>query len=574
MFQRFHCRAGHYLLLLIAACSLFLINLGGPSLWDLDEGRNSTCSLEMLESGNWIVPTFNAELRVDKPALLYWLQIAAYRLFGVSEFSARLPSTLAALLTLLLCYELGRRMFNPETALLAGLIVGSAGMFCAAARFANPDALLNLLTTLTLLLFWLGYPKRGRLWYVAVGTAAGFAVLAKGPVGVVLPLAVIGLFLLWNRNLSMLFNRRFGLAVLSCALVALPWYIWVAVETKADFLRGFLLTHNVGRFLNPMENHGGSALYYPLVLLVGFAPWSVFLGLAGWYGLWSMVRRPVKIGVALWDGAAETSEELQGQESTARPTITEAYRFLGCWIGVYLVFFSLAATKLPNYILPIYGPVAVLTARALDRWRRGEVRPAGWTLQISLVFFALVGVAVGLGLAAAGGVWEAPFLRGRPIPGLAKWAALGLVPVVGAAAGWWYGRHNRAHLLVCLTLAAILFIGPLAAWASVSLNRGKPSRPLVEWAGAFHRDQDIRIGCWGLEHLPSLNFYCQRDVAHFGQEHEALAFLRYPIPVYLFLAADRWDGIEPKVCGPYRVVSRHRDMYRGSEVVVVTNSID
>src|SRR3954449_8384470 len=92
--------AAHALLLLLGA-ALFMVNLGGATLWDIDEGKNMTCSLEMRERGDFIVPTFNGHLRVDKPALLYWLQIASYELFGVNEFAGRFPSALAALLTVL-----------------------------------------------------------------------------------------------------------------------------------------------------------------------------------------------------------------------------------------------------------------------------------------------------------------------------------------------------------------------------------------------------------------------------------------------------------------------------------------
>src|SRR6516164_11574713 len=104
MFQTLHNRCGHYPLLLAVAVALTLPNLGVPSLWDIDEGNNAEAAREMMESANWIVPTFNYELRVDKPALLYWLQVAAYRLFGVNEFSARLPSALSALLAVLCTY--------------------------------------------------------------------------------------------------------------------------------------------------------------------------------------------------------------------------------------------------------------------------------------------------------------------------------------------------------------------------------------------------------------------------------------------------------------------------------------
>src|SRR2546421_3482707 len=123
MFHAFPLRCRHYLLLLLLSMLLSLVNLGTPSLWDIDEGNNAEAAREMYESGNWIVPTFNFVLRVDKPALLYWLQMLGYHFFGVSEFSARLPSALAALGAVLLTYELGRKMFSPVAGLYAGLVL-------------------------------------------------------------------------------------------------------------------------------------------------------------------------------------------------------------------------------------------------------------------------------------------------------------------------------------------------------------------------------------------------------------------------------------------------------------------
>src|SRR5947209_14437894 len=148
MFPHLNHRAGHYALLAAAGVWLFFVNLGGASLWDRDEGRNTVAAFEMLESGDWIVPRFNNVLRVDKPALLYWLQATAYQVFGINEFAARLPSALAALGAVLVAYELGRRMFNPVSGLLGSLVLASTPMVCAAARFANPDALLNFFTVL------------------------------------------------------------------------------------------------------------------------------------------------------------------------------------------------------------------------------------------------------------------------------------------------------------------------------------------------------------------------------------------------------------------------------------------
>src|SRR3954453_10321580 len=110
MFRFLPKRVLHYLLLGLAWAALCLPNLGRYSLWDIDEGNNAECAREMADAGNFIIPTFNYQLRDDKPPLLSWLQIAGYHTLGVHETSARLPSALAALLTVLATYELGRRM--------------------------------------------------------------------------------------------------------------------------------------------------------------------------------------------------------------------------------------------------------------------------------------------------------------------------------------------------------------------------------------------------------------------------------------------------------------------------------
>src|SRR3954465_13325564 len=115
---RLDSRPAHYALLAALWALLCLPNLGAPSLWDVDEGNNAECFREMLDSGNLIVPTFNYRLREDKPALIYWLQMGCSRLVGVNEWSARLPSALAALLAVLATYELGRRAFTAGAALL------------------------------------------------------------------------------------------------------------------------------------------------------------------------------------------------------------------------------------------------------------------------------------------------------------------------------------------------------------------------------------------------------------------------------------------------------------------------
>jgi 4-amino-4-deoxy-L-arabinose transferase-like glycosyltransferase len=515
----------------------------------------------MYESGDWIVPKFNGELRSHKPALLYWLQVGAYSLFGINEFAARLPSALAALATVLLAYELGRRLFNPIAGLLSGLILGSSALFCAAAHFANPDSLLVTFTTATLTFFWLGFSRGRRAWWLASGVAAGFGVLAKGPVGFVLPAAVIVLFLVWAGQWRLLFGRVWIHACLLCGLVALPWYVLVTLDTKREFLADFLLNHNLERALNPMEQHGGPPWYYIAVVVLGLGTWSVFVIETLWFSVWSMVREPRPAFARQWSAARD------GVEATVW-----GYRFLACWTGLYLVAFTLAATKLPNYILPVFAPCAILMGRTFDRWCHGEIHIPAWGLGVSLALLALVGVGVGCAMLVAGGAIPLSVLRGRVAPDLNWWAAVGLAPIVAAGAGaWCLKRQRRSAFMGVLLVASVVFLAPLAAGATVAVNALHAPRPLVQEAHALVRTEDVRIGSYQLDFLASINFYVQRNVRQAKDEKEVIAMLREPLPTFIFLSKADWAGIAPRVASPWRVAAVHTEMYRAGEVVVVTN---
>ncbi|HEY7314380.1 MAG TPA: glycosyltransferase family 39 protein [Gemmataceae bacterium] len=544
MFRRLDNRFGHYLLLALVWAVLCLPNLGGPSLWDIDEGNNAECAQEMYESGNFIVPTFNYKLRVDKPVLLYWLQMAAYRVCGINEFAARLPSALASLLALLVVYELGRRLFENSAALLAGLVLATSIAFCGAAHFANPDALLNLFTLLTLWCFWNHHTRRG-WWLLGASVASGLGMLAKGPVALVLPLTATLLFLLWRRELRRLLDLRILTASLLFVLIAAPWYVWVGVETKGEWLHGFFVKHNVERSLGVMENHGGPFFYYGLVLITGLMPWSVFLGPTVWKAV-SAVRRRVE------------TEPDSGKQ------------FLLCWVAVWLLFFTVVRTKLPNYILPVYPAMALLTAAFLDDWRRGRVTLPGWVMPTSLTCLALTGVGVTVGLLIAGDALPlAP--RGRRLPGLEAGAWLGGVFLVGAAAAvWCVRRGRRGGLIGCVTAAGVVFTATIAFWGLGKVDAFKAPRPLARALPEDYLYREVRVGAFGY-FQPSLVFYCQREVYCPDNPISAVQFLHTPLPVYLFVSEEMWGQLRTFAPASYRLVARHRDLYNGRVVLLVTN---
>ena len=258
-------RLRDYAILLAVSAVLTLPNLGATSLWDVDEGVNAEAAREMHDNGTWIIPTFNYQLRTAKPVMLYWVQRISYAVFGVSEWSARLPSVLAAFFAVLLTYELARRMFDRTTGLLAGVVLASAFEFCMLAHAATPDAVLLLFTLLTYYLFWTRHENDSRAWWVPTAAACGLAVLTKGPIGVALPGLIFLLYFAWNRELGRLLDRKIVLAGIVFLLVAGPWYGLVTADIGAAMYEGM---GRVTPIVEIPEAGHHAMLDQPLLLLV------------------------------------------------------------------------------------------------------------------------------------------------------------------------------------------------------------------------------------------------------------------------------------------------------------------
>jgi 4-amino-4-deoxy-L-arabinose transferase-like glycosyltransferase len=562
-------RARDYALLLAASVALTLPNLGRASLWDEDEGVNAQAAREMRDGGTWVIPTFNYQLRTAKPVMLYWLQRTSYAAFGVSEWSARLPSVVAGWLAVLLTYELGRRMFGRGTGLVAGVALASVFQFGLLAHAATPDATLLLFTTLAYLAFWTGHLNSshpatreiakasergsgGRRWFVPTAAACGLAVLTKGPVGVALPGLVVLLYFAWNRELGRLLDRRLAWAALVFVLVAGPWYALVANETRGEWVRTFIGRENVHRFGAAMDGHGGPAAYYLVALPVMFAPWSAFILPVIWYG----VR-----------GARRESPSAAESPGTAVPGLSEAvraHRFLVCWVGAYLVVFSAAATKLPNYIFPAYPAVAILTARFLVGWRDGVFAVPRWVMWAATGGMAFVAAGFAAGL----------LLANRVFPGLGGWAALGLVPLAGAAGMAWALRWNdRAGLVTAAAVASVAFLGLAVALPPGELERWKAPKELVRASGVGDPSRDLRLAAIGWL-PPSVVYYSGREVTGFERAEDAAAFLEVPTPGYLFVPEPVWkQSLEGRVTVPVREAARHRDFLGKYDILVVTNDM-
>lgn len=551
----------HYAWICLIAGLIFFVNLGGPKLWDRDEPRNAGCAVEMAERGNWIVPMFNDELRIHKPVLLYWFMMTAYAVFDDGEFAARFWSAVFGLGTVLATYHIGRRLFTAQIGFWAAVILSSCMMFPVAARAATPDSVLTFFVTLATLVFVYGaFPRRDRgvsrspsalaasansyfptAWPVVTLMYAlmGVAILAKGPVGLVLPTAVIGMFLLivrlpaftgatndpqqdafvgFLRRLLRPFAPRHFLAVcwsmrpltaLAASLaVALPWYLWVGYRTDGEWLRGFFLVHHLQRATQPMEGHDGPIFYYLIAIVASFFPWSLLL----------------------IPTIEQTTTHVRRQRPSRAP-----YVFIACWAAVYLAAFSLARTKLPNYVTPALPAFALMAACFVEPWRRrGHDAPQYW---FRFAFSALmaIGVAIGLGIAVAG-FWL--------LPGDQWLGAIGLIPLVGGLVGRRFlGQCQPRKAFAAFAATAVVFACTLFGFTATRVARHQHFDELLS---AIHarsaHPQIVAYGC--LE--PSWVYYGRRPIRLIADEtpEEAASFVGESPDHFLITSDKDWKTVE------------------------------
>lgn len=545
-------------LILLLGAILFLPNLGSFALWEEDEAHNAGCTKEMLAADTWIVPTFNYVLRPDKPVLLYWCQRLTYALVGVNEWGARLPSALASLLSLLLVYETGRSWRDPETGRWAALLLGTMLMFGVLAKAATPD---GLFIAAVLGCLWVrvraeqdGSGSASGRWLLAYGFWSGLAVLAKGPIGLLLPSGIIGLHLIWQRQLYRLWTPYLIGGLTIFALITLPWFLAVGVATRFAFWRGFFGQHNVGRFLHAMEGHGGGWWLQPLLLLLTTAPWSVFIGWLWWSPSPAQTWR---------DRLSRWRRPADGEEAVTR--------LLLLWVVVWVVFFSLSATKLPNYLAPAFAPLALLLASALVRWRQGQLTVPAWAVQVSLGLVVLIGIGLSTATVLVSGLVPLPLLKGRFAPGLAPWVWLGGVLAAGGMLSWLaWRRGERTAALRWLGGGVAFFSALLAASLPLALDRSRAPKALAEALRRHQVDREVLLGCHD-RYLPSLVFYTGHALRRSLSDADGIILLTAPVQSFLVVGERDWPRLAARLGPGVSIVARHFDIKAGQHLLLVTN---
>lgn len=328
----------YWLLLFIVTAVLLFAGNGSLLVTDSVESNYVLTAKEMVLSDDWLSPQIYGHYWYDKPIFFYWLTAFAYKMFGFTEFASRFFPALFGLAGAGLLAWGGSKLYNARSAFYSVLVLISSVEYFLISKSVITDAVLFFFFSATLLFFYLGYRDgKVKYWYLMYA-AAGFSVLTKGPIGVLLPGLIITLFLLWQRDWRVLKRMHLASGTLLCLAVAVPWYAAMYSLHGSDFINTFFGTHNFLRATVSEHPRDDVFYYYALVNLLALFPWS---GLVPW-------------AVYKWQQAG-------------RPKLTEQQRFLLLWGLVVFVFFQCMATKYITYTYPLLFPASLLLGSLLAK---------------------------------------------------------------------------------------------------------------------------------------------------------------------------------------------------------------
>lgn len=347
-----------------------------------DEGRYAGVAWEMIRSGDWLTPTLNGLPFFHKPPLFYWLTASSLSAFGLNLIAARMASVLGAWLGAWALYLFAQRWAGEARARWATVALLTQPFYFGGAQYANLDMLVAGCITATVVLAAhavlsaeQGLPHRASLW--GAYALAGLGLLAKGLIGLVLPGAVLVLWLLasgrWRRVVWLISVP----GLLLFAAVAAPWFVLMQ-RLYPDFFHYFFVYQHFQRFTQTGFNNAHPIWFYvPLIVALTLPWWPVWI----WSGL----------------GQRAASPSLSASDTQARPAGFNLLMWV--WLAVIVGFFSLPASKLPGYVLPALPPLAFLMAdgalrRSAGRWSQGGRALLATAVVAAMVCVALIGLAV------------------------------------------------------------------------------------------------------------------------------------------------------------------------------------
>ena len=505
-------------LLLAGFCAfLFFYGLGQFGLIGADEPRYAQVAREMLERKDWITPTLDGLPWLEKPPLYYWQAMLAYKLLGVTDVAARIPSAIDATLLVVAIYLFFRK-FRPGVEIDAALITASCAAMVGFARAASTDMPLAAFFATAMLAWWSWRATESKALLAAFYLCMALGTLAKGPVALLLAAIVIVVWAAVAKEWRAVMKTLWLPGILLFCGVALPWYIAVQMRNP-QFFREFILQHNLARFSSNLYHHPEPFWYYIPVTVLALVPWTVFIIAA------------LVDSIRVW-----WAERKSAQDSEMQFRI-----FACCWLILPIVFFSVSRSKLPGYILPALPAGAVLLADYLLRQVESDLPAPKWmAIAHALVASAPVVPAVLIGFAVT--QHRLPF--GRPML-----FALALTVILCLAITLTlFGRMRWRMLRFVTLIPVVLAVAAVLKLGTTAIDERLSARPLAtELANVETHPLPLAVCGASRELEYGLAFYRNQTIARYESGN-------VPTGEHLVAAPSKWKEDVAKYAAGRRVL--------------------
>ncbi len=531
------------------ALTIFLAGLGRPPLFEPDEGRYAEVAREMLARGDFVTPHNDFVRYFEKPPLVYWTTAAAIRIFGRNEFAARLQAAIFSAGEAAVTADLGAAMFGLSAGVLGAVALMLSPLFFAFARFATPDPALAFFMTAALAIFWrAAYPpgfatRRSRNLMLGAAAMLALGTLAKGPVALALVGAIALAWLVHQGRARDAIRAPWGGCVAVYLALVVPWFA-LATYRNPGFLEFFFIHEHLHRYLANNEHQWGPWFFIPVVL-GGAWPWVFFAPFAFRAGN----QEPLSVTEVGEGGNPLEFSKLRLKIARIDPAIS----YLSIWFGVIFVFFSIPESKLGEYILPAFPPVAIASGLGLarlariDRKRRIGILSVLTTINIVLAVAVMV-VAVEI---------RRPLIDAVGNDAIVASGALAVASMAALAIAW----LNRDATTVG-PIAGALAIGMMVALGAMAKAR-EDAEPFTSYRRLAHEVSPyLGAGCVLASYrhqIQALPFYLEKREVLIGYRGELAPFGGGADAAPTFIPTDRRLAGEWSSRPCVVVIANHRD---------------
>jgi 4-amino-4-deoxy-L-arabinose transferase-like glycosyltransferase len=512
------------LLVMLTSCMVFFSGLGQYPLFNPDEALYAEPAREMLVTGEYVTTLLNYVVRYTKPPLSIWAMALCYKVFGVNEYAARFFGVACAALLVAAVYLMIARYVSIRAAVVGALSLAVAPLFVLTAREAITDMPLALFMAGSQLAFFHAYKARRFGFALAAYILLGLAVMTKGPVGIVLPLAILFAYhcLRGEVRAALSFYRPVTGALIVGAIV-IPWFALEISVTKGAYFQEFIVRENFQRFTAVVDNHKQPFWYHAAAMFAGYFPFSFYLP----QFLWPRLDKLIKS----FKGGETILAKLSRLRAALLANSNEEDLYFYCilWAFFVLVFFSLSVSKLLPYTLPAFPAMAVLVAGELE----GAFVAANWA-RICYPLMAMLLVYAGAGVLAPHFMQKVRSLPAE-LPGLVKSFA-----AVQAGLAFLAILLGRLRFFACaVTMFALLSAGVFAVYQNRALPvlSAKLEGQLPDFAH-FAGQSDLPIIVFDMR-KPGVPFYALRRVENINGGDELGRRLSQVPAAYILTRVDK-----------------------------------